>query len=108
MLMGTGLTTSAVDRRTDSVQLDDAEAAHVHDLAAATAQEYGSVDNPAFLREVTLIAHELPRSVRTAMERARLNDTGHAIVVSGNQIDFERLEPTPAHWSEADTPGSRR
>jgi hypothetical protein len=107
MLMETGLCTATVDSRLVSLRLDETEAIAVHDLAASAAQEYGSVDNPVFLGEVTVIAHELPRAVRLAVERARLNDTGHAIVVSGNHIDWARLEPTPAHWREADTPGSR-
>ncbi|MFD7865281.1 guanitoxin biosynthesis L-enduracididine beta-hydroxylase GntD [Streptomyces sp. NPDC057682] len=93
--------------RTRTLELRDGEAAAVHALAARTARVHRSVDDPAFLREVNVIAHELPRRLRSFLNQARLDDTGHAVVVSGHHVDHAAIGPTPAHWSETDTPRTR-
>jgi len=41
------------------------------------------------------------------LNQARLDDTKHAIVISNNHVAEAFLEPTPKHWQNADTPGSR-
>jgi len=83
------------------------EARQVRELAAASAAEYRSVDDEGFLADVGVIAHELPVAVRRCAGLARLHDTAHVVLISGNYIDGERLERTPAHWRQADTRGSR-
>ncbi|WP_125727897.1 guanitoxin biosynthesis L-enduracididine beta-hydroxylase GntD [Kibdelosporangium aridum] len=83
------------------------EAAEAFALANDCARTYKHVDDPEFLADVAVIAHDLPRSVRQAMNNGRLDDRKHAIVVSGNQIDDERIGATPASWIEADNDNSR-
>lgn len=84
---------------------DDARAAE--DLAMTCAARYGTVQNPEFHHDVPVIAQELPRAVREDANRVRLADRLHAFQISGHRIDEDRLEPTPRHWRDADTEGSR-
>lgn len=84
---------------------DEASAART--LARQCATEYGRVDSAAFLADVGLITHDLPRRVRAAVRQVRLDDTAHAVVLSGNHAGGDALEPTPESWRDADTPGSR-
>lgn len=86
--------------------LTDDDAAGIRELVTATAFEYETVDNDRFLADVAVIAHGLPRAVRETLNRARLDDRKHAIVISGNHVGDD-LEPTPRHWSAADTSASR-
>ncbi|WP_051794673.1 guanitoxin biosynthesis L-enduracididine beta-hydroxylase GntD [Streptomyces sp. NRRL S-87] len=88
-------------------RLSPAESAQAHALASALADEYGRVDHPAFLADVSVIAHDLPRGLRLAVNRARLDDRKHGLVVSGNPVDQDVLGPTPSRWQEADTGASR-
>lgn len=107
--MTTGTTNSAVRTvhgRVVRHALTDGEASRAYQLAALCAAEYPSVTDTAFLADVSVIAHDLPRRVRGTANEARLDDRGHALVISNNQVG-ETLEPTPRHWREADTPGSR-
>ncbi|MFI6512055.1 arginine beta-hydroxylase, Fe(II)/alpha-ketoglutarate-dependent [Streptosporangium sp. NPDC050855] len=83
------------------------EAAAAAALAARCAQRYDDADAPDFLLDAPVIAHELPRRLRTFMTRARLDERPHALVVRGNLVDDVSLGPTPAHWRSARTPGSR-
>ncbi|RMI43388.1 guanitoxin biosynthesis L-enduracididine beta-hydroxylase GntD [Streptomyces triticirhizae] len=99
--------TAAPVERTATLLLDDFEAARLRGLAAQVTAEYRSVANPEFLAESTVIAHELPRRVRSFLNRARLDDIGHTVVVSGHALDALGPEPTPRHWREADTERSR-
>ncbi|HUC59570.1 MAG TPA: TauD/TfdA family dioxygenase [Streptosporangiaceae bacterium] len=100
-------TPSAENRAIEMLVLDAAEAGTIRDLATAAEAEYHAVDNPRFLSEVALIAHELPRSVRRLLVKARVSDRVHASVLRGLLIDHRALEPTPQRWNDADTPGSR-
>jgi alpha-ketoglutarate-dependent taurine dioxygenase len=87
--------------------LSPAEASEAYALAAECERSYRQVDDPGFLADVAVIAHDLPRSVRHAVNRGRLDDGKHAIVVAGNQVDDEQIGATPASWMEADNDGSR-
>jgi hypothetical protein len=86
--------------------LTDDDAAGIRELVTATSFEYETIDNERFLADVAVIAHGLPRAVRETLNRARLDDRKHAIVISGNHLGHD-LEPTPRHWSAADTSASR-
>ncbi|SNY53576.1 TauD/TfdA family dioxygenase [Paractinoplanes atraurantiacus] len=88
-------------------RLDDASAGAAGSLALACLAEYGSAENPAFMADLHVLAADLPRPVREAAARARLDERKHAVVFRGNHIAGD-LEPTPAHWKTADTPSSRR
>ncbi|MFC4587077.1 TauD/TfdA family dioxygenase [Sphaerisporangium corydalis] len=76
------------------------EAASARDLARRCAGEYASADAPEFLADVTVIAHELPAAPRRAINRARLDDGEHAILVTGNIVRDDLLGRTPTHWRD--------
>ncbi|MDH6136215.1 Fe(II)/alpha-ketoglutarate-dependent arginine beta-hydroxylase [Kitasatospora sp. MAA4] len=90
-----------------SYALSAEEAAQALALAEQCLARYGSAEDPAFVRDAPVIAAELPRGLREAVNRARLDDRLHALVITGNRVDGGALEPTPMHWRVADTPGSR-
>ena len=79
--------------------MSEAEVRSVEALLAELTAQYDSVDNPAFLKQAPVIAHEMPRRLREF-----LNDFKHlepplgACVISGYPIDDQRIGPTPAHW----------
>lgn len=88
-------------------RLDETEAEQAYQLAARCLGEYGWVGNPGFLAEVGVLAHDLPRSVRLAVNAARLDDRKHGLILVGNRVDEADLGPTPLGWQPADTSASR-
>ncbi|HEX2091623.1 MAG TPA: guanitoxin biosynthesis L-enduracididine beta-hydroxylase GntD [Longimicrobiaceae bacterium] len=67
------------------------------------ASRYQSPENPLFLREADLYAHELPRRVRGALREFRLTEPAEALcVISGYPVDQAKIGPTPKHWREKD------
>jgi Fe(II)/alpha-ketoglutarate-dependent arginine beta-hydroxylase len=91
----------------NELRLTPREAAEAAALAAWCAQEYEDAEAAEFLAEAAVIAHELPKRLRTFIARSRLDERPHALVVRGNVVDDELLGPTPAHWQSALTSGSR-
>jgi Fe(II)/alpha-ketoglutarate-dependent arginine beta-hydroxylase len=60
-----------------------------------------SVHDAAFQRKAALLAHELPRGLREALVEFRLTEPSGALLLSGVEIDDDRLGPTPAHWHQS-------
>jgi Fe(II)/alpha-ketoglutarate-dependent arginine beta-hydroxylase len=89
------------------LRVNEAEADAVRRLAHACGQDYLSSESEEFLRSAPVIAHEMPRRLRQAMNRARLDETLHAIVVEGQAIDDRSLGRTPDHWRDAANDASR-
>jgi Fe(II)/alpha-ketoglutarate-dependent arginine beta-hydroxylase len=80
--------------------INDQEVASIKQLLAAVAATHGSAEDPDFLMESTLLAHELPRRVRTALNSFRLTEPDSALlVVSGYPVDEAKIGPTPGHWN---------
>ncbi len=83
--------------------IDDAEVAAIQTLLAALAAAYGSAEDPGLLMESTLLAHELPRRVRGALNSFRLTEPESALfILSGYPVDECKIGPTPAHWHRPD------
>jgi Fe(II)/alpha-ketoglutarate-dependent arginine beta-hydroxylase len=87
--------------------LSPAEARAALALAERCLAEYQRVTDPRFLAEASVLAHELPRGLRLAVNAARLDDRKHGLVVGGNLVDDAALGPTPLGWQQADTDASR-
>jgi Fe(II)/alpha-ketoglutarate-dependent arginine beta-hydroxylase len=83
------------------------EARDVLALARTAMSEYGGAEDRRFLSEASVVAHDLPRPLRLAINLARLDDRLHALVIEGNTVDAGELGDTPRHWRHAATPGSR-
>jgi len=85
--------------------LRDARAAH--HLAASCLEQYKAADDPRFLDEAPVLAHDLPLTVRRHLNSARRDKTTRTILIRHNVVDQKALGPTPGHWSEADTGASQ-
>ncbi|WP_367129331.1 TauD/TfdA family dioxygenase [Saccharothrix sp. HUAS TT1] len=88
-------------------ELSAEEAAEAFALADRCVREYDSVEGPDFLEQAAVVAAELPKPLQRFMNRARLDDRKHAVLIAGNEARHARLEDTPEHWKLADTDGSR-
>ncbi|MEU3650026.1 guanitoxin biosynthesis L-enduracididine beta-hydroxylase GntD [Lentzea sp. NPDC034063] len=82
------------------VDLAADDVAAVRTFVRELAGRYGSVEDPEFLAQATTFAHELPRTLRTGLNRFRLEEPDGVCVVGGYQVDQSRIGPTPAHWKD--------
>lgn len=82
----------------------------IHDIQAlidAITADFHSTEDPELLRRVPLLAHELPRRLRTLLLEFKLDEPASGVLVfSGFPIDEERIGPTPAHWDARTSPCS--
>jgi Fe(II)/alpha-ketoglutarate-dependent arginine beta-hydroxylase len=70
-------------------------------LVGELARRYPSAEHQDFLDEADVIAHELPRRIRKELRSFRLFEPeGALLMVSGWQVDEEKIGPTPAHWKQ--------
>ncbi|MFJ3309389.1 guanitoxin biosynthesis L-enduracididine beta-hydroxylase GntD [Streptomyces sp. NPDC086549] len=99
--------TLADDTRHHTLDLTLREARAAHALAASCLEVYKAADDPRFLDEAPVLAHELPLTVRRHLNSARRDEATHATVIRGNVVDQAALGVTPGHWSEADTDASQ-
>ena len=80
--------------------LDNEEVASIKKLLAEITERYDSAEDPDFLLESTLLAHELPRRLRAALNSFRLTEPDSALfVISGYPVDDEKIGRTPEHWN---------
>lgn len=87
--------------------LSPAEARAALALAEQCFHEYRHVSDPRFLADVSVLAHELPRALRLAVNAARLDDRKHGLVIGRNLVDDDGIGRTPLGWQHADTRASR-
>lgn len=81
------------------VVMQEEEIRSVKGLLGEVTARHSSVDEPGFLKEVPLIAHELPRRLRRLMNEFKQEELPEsACVVSGYPVDDRRIGPTPGHW----------
>jgi Fe(II)/alpha-ketoglutarate-dependent arginine beta-hydroxylase len=81
------------------IVLTPEEVVQIKPLLSELADRYESPENQAFLDEADVIAHDLPRRVRSAVRAFRLHEPEDALlVVGGYPIDEEKIGPTPVHW----------
>jgi Fe(II)/alpha-ketoglutarate-dependent arginine beta-hydroxylase len=79
--------------------LTEQEVASLKRLTGEAAARYDSAEDPDFLQEASVLAHEMPRRLRAALTRFRLCEPDPALlVISGFPVDQERSGPTPGHW----------
>jgi Fe(II)/alpha-ketoglutarate-dependent arginine beta-hydroxylase len=79
--------------------LDSEEVGSIQKLLAGIAARYDSAEDPEFLLEANLLAHELPRGLRAALNEFRLTEPeGALFCVSGYPVNDDKIGPTPEHW----------
>jgi enduracididine beta-hydroxylase len=81
------------------IKLSLEEVNAIKSLLDEAASQYSSVEDPMFLKNAAIIAHEFPRRVRTFLnDFKQLEYAPSVCVVSGFPIDNVRIGPTPEHW----------
>lgn len=95
------------DLRHHILDLTEQDAHAARRLAQRCAREFKTADDPRFLDEAPVIAHDLPLSVRRHLNAARRDENTHAAMIRGNVLDQAALGATPSHWREADTESSQ-
>ncbi|MGP4104212.1 guanitoxin biosynthesis L-enduracididine beta-hydroxylase GntD [Nonomuraea sp. KM90] len=96
-----------VNARVREIALNREEAKLARALAGNCADEYVAADSPEFLAEVNVIAQELPLAPRRAVNRARLDEAKHAVLITGNMLRDDLLNDTPAHWRDPQSEEAR-
>jgi Fe(II)/alpha-ketoglutarate-dependent arginine beta-hydroxylase len=81
------------------LQLTEDEASSIRALACSVAETCDSSEDPKFLGNAAVYAHELPRRVRACLNEFRLEEPRSALlIISGYPIDDEKIGDTLAHW----------
>jgi Fe(II)/alpha-ketoglutarate-dependent arginine beta-hydroxylase len=89
------------------VTLTSEENASTHALLDLLTSKYSSVEDPDFLREASVYAHELPRRIRSFLNDFKLSEQSPGIcLISGYSVDDKKLGKTPQHWKDK-SPRSR-
>ncbi|HEX8189478.1 MAG TPA: guanitoxin biosynthesis L-enduracididine beta-hydroxylase GntD [Pyrinomonadaceae bacterium] len=79
--------------------LDTTEVSAVRALLSELTSQYRSAEDEGFLRDVAVLAHELPLRVRRFLNDFKhLEPASGVCVISGYPLDDAALGPTPEHW----------
>ncbi len=85
--------------------VSSSEAAEMRELANGLAARWDSVEDPEFLRQVGVYAHDLPRKLRQHLYEFRLREPASAVcLISGLPVSTEKIGPTPKHWRSRPKP----
>lgn len=83
----------------DRISFSTAEAASIKSLLAEVASQYTSVDDTQFLMDASVIAHELPRRVRSFLNHFKQAEPpSGACLLSTHLVDDKEIGRTPEHW----------
>jgi Fe(II)/alpha-ketoglutarate-dependent arginine beta-hydroxylase len=81
------------------IKMTPEEVVETRELVNDLIWRYTGAEDPAFLNDADVIAHDLPRRIRKEMRNFRLFEPASAmVVVSGWEVDAEKIGPTPTHW----------
>ena len=79
--------------------LSEREINQIKSLAQSVISEYSSVENDDFLKDASIIAHDLPKKIRKFINDFRLLEPSSGVcLISGYPILDEKLGKTPSHW----------
>jgi Fe(II)/alpha-ketoglutarate-dependent arginine beta-hydroxylase len=83
------------------ILLSSEEVCALKALAAEIQSQYTSVDDPHFLNEAPVMAHEMPRRLRQLLHHFKQHDppSGYCLI-SGYTVDDSGIGPTPSHWKD--------
>ena len=82
------------------LSLSDQEVLAIKNLLAELSARYTSVEDDDFLKDASVISHELPKRVRYFLNdfKKREPDEG-CCLISGYPIDEDKVGRTPEHWN---------
>ena len=75
---------------------------HIRNMIRKLKEEYESVENPDFLLEAGILAHDLPAKLKRALINFKLLENSAICIIRGFEIDDHKLGPTPDHWRNRD------
>ena len=79
--------------------LSEKEVGAIKGLVGEVASQYASVEDARFLKDASLIAHELPARVRRFLNDFKyLEPLAGACAVTAYPVDDAKIGRTPAHW----------
>ncbi|HEY0739063.1 MAG TPA: guanitoxin biosynthesis L-enduracididine beta-hydroxylase GntD [Herpetosiphonaceae bacterium] len=80
------------------IVLTQAEIEAIQPLLNDLASRYRTVEDPEFIHNLSVYAHELPRRLRSFLNDFRLKEPDGVCIVSGYPIDDSKVGKTPEHW----------
>ncbi|MES1243390.1 MAG: guanitoxin biosynthesis L-enduracididine beta-hydroxylase GntD [Acidobacteriota bacterium] len=85
------------------LMLSNDEIGCIKTLIGELASRFDTAEDPAFLQDAPVYAHELPRRVREFLNVFRLCEPDEALcTISGFPVDDEGIGTTPVHWKLRD------
>lgn len=85
----------------NQISIAEEEVSDIKALLSKVTKQYKSVEDEAFLNEVSVIAHGLPRRIRDFLNNfKRQEPPGGACLIRGYPIDDRLIGVTPEHWRE--------
>lgn len=78
------------------LQLTEPEVADIGTVVTELAARHDSVESAGILRESRVFAQELPRRVRSELNRFRLTEPSGTLVITGWSVDDAAIGPTPS------------
>jgi len=81
--------------------LTEAENAAISPMMEEIAARYDTIENDELVRDASVLARGLPERLLTFLEEFRLSEPSALCLVSGLDVDEERLGPTPTHWRDS-------
>jgi Fe(II)/alpha-ketoglutarate-dependent arginine beta-hydroxylase len=83
----------------EKIVLCDREIDEIKSLVKDVTSQYSSVEDDRFLKNALIIAHELPKRIRTFINDFRLLEPESGVcLISGYPISDEKIGKTPSHW----------
>jgi Fe(II)/alpha-ketoglutarate-dependent arginine beta-hydroxylase len=83
----------------EKLVLLDREINEIKSLIKNISTQYSSVEDDDFLKDVSIIAHELPKRIRKFINDFRLLEPSSGVcLISGYPILDEKIGKTPSHW----------
>jgi Fe(II)/alpha-ketoglutarate-dependent arginine beta-hydroxylase len=83
----------------EKIILCDREIDEIKSLVKNITSQYSSVEDDHFLKDALIIAHELPKRIRTFINDFKLLEPSSGVcLISGYPISEEKIGKTPSHW----------
>ncbi len=83
----------------ERIFLSEKESSDIKSIVKNVAGQYTSVEDPYFLQKACVIAHEIPKRIRTFLNNFKLLEPSSGIcLISGYPISDEKIGKTPSHW----------
>lgn len=85
--------------------LSGEEIQHIESLLSDLAARFDTVEDPGFLVDLGVHAQEMPRGLRRALYRFRLEEpTSAVLIIGGFPVQEQQIGPTPLHWNQRRAP----